>query len=59
MDKFKIFFALLTAAAVPMTAFVLRMIEGDTNNDNEEIISRWVRKGVAWITNYMTKEVPL
>lgn len=51
MDKNKAVAVLqiIGAAAIPVAAFLLRMLEGDTRNANEEVISDWlIRKTRGW-----------
>lgn len=46
MSKLRQFVAvggfLFTTVGVPATAFIIRMVRGDTNNANEDIISEWL-----------------
>lgn len=32
------------AAAIPVLAFILRMLSGDVRNENEQVISDWLIK---------------
>lgn len=51
MDRNKVLTALqiVGAAAIPTAAFLLRMLEGNTRNDNEKVISDWlIKKTRGW-----------
>jgi hypothetical protein len=51
VDKFRQFVAvgtfIATTVGVPATAFVIRMVRGEVNNPNEEIISEWLKTFLA------------
>lgn len=53
MDKLRQILAvgtfIATTVGVPATAFVIRMVRGETHNPSEEIISEWMKSFLAKI----------
>jgi hypothetical protein len=51
VDKLRSFIAvgtfIATTVGVPATAFVIRMVRGETTSPSEEIISEWLKNLVA------------
>jgi len=50
MKIFQNVLAVTGMIAVPAAAFLIRMWQGDTRNENEVLISQWVR---AIVTKYL------
>jgi hypothetical protein len=46
VEKVEFYLKVAAAIAIPVMAFTIRMIEGDTKNDNEVVISQAAR--TAW-----------
>lgn len=47
---------ILGLVGVPVTAFIIRMSQGDTRNENEEIISLWIRTLIVRILFLFTRK---